>query len=149
MSPDFPSRHGKSRMTARVQAGVTSSGSSIIPEIKYKVNRPIKDLVNRLQPKGNIVCDMFLYHEIGGRTGYHDWVNHTPILTFDIESLDETGVLKPAFFRCSDNMNEVIRSEAEATSGVYIFANFTDQQDKKHRGRVSNTATFRTSISPY
>lgn len=123
---------------------VTSSGSSIIPEIKYKVNRPIKNFVNRLQPKGNIVCEMFLYHNVGGKTGYYDFVRNTPILTFDIESLDETGVLKPIFFRCSKDMEELVRSGAEATSGIYIMANFIDQQGNKHTGHVSNTVTFRT-----
>ena len=128
---------------------VTGSGSSIIPEIKYQVNRPIKDFINRLQPEGNITCDMLVYHNIGGKTGYYDWVHHTPILTFDIESLDEAGVLKPRFFRCSRDIGEVIHSEAEAISVVHIEANFTDQQGNKHRGAVSNSATFRTIVSPY
>ncbi len=86
---------------------VTSSGSSIIPEIIYKVNRPVKDFVNRLQPKGNIVCEMELYHIVGGKTGYLDSLRE-PILVFDIESLDETGVLKPIFFRYSSDMKKIL-----------------------------------------
>lgn len=132
---------------------VTSSGASIIPEIKYKVNRPIKDFVDRLQPEGNIVCNMELYHNVGGKTGYFDFLR-SPILTFDIESLDETGVLKPIFFKYSSDMEKILRRSlvsdpVEATSGVYILVYFTDQQGKTHRGRVSNTVTFPSSFVLY
>lgn len=114
---------------------VTRSCKSI--EINYKVNRPIEYFINRLQPRGKIKCVMNIANILRVLDGWHD----SPALgeaTFNIYSLDETGVLNPKLCHSKSDF----KSPAEGTVSYYINAVYIDQNGNKHKGLISNYLTI-------
>ena len=70
---------------------VTRSCEAI--EINYKVNRPIEDFRNHLQPQGKIKCVMNLANILRVQEGLHDSPDIGG-MTFALNSLDREGVLR-------------------------------------------------------
>jgi hypothetical protein len=118
---------------------VTRSCKTI--EINYKVNRPIKDFRNHLQSRGKIKCVMNIANIIRVQDGWHD-SPESGGMTFFLDSLGKTGVLKPKLCHSKKDFN----SPAKGTVSYYIISVYTDHNGHKHNGLISNYLTIPASF---
>jgi hypothetical protein len=116
---------------------VTQSGTEVM--ISYKVNRSIEDFKNHLNPAGKIECRLSFGCNIGG---LHDFP-WGPAMRFDIDQLEETGILRPRVYHGVKNLNQSVKG--------YVFlgmsASYTDMKGKKHKGSISNSIEIPANFS--
>jgi len=114
---------------------VTRSCEAI--EVYYKANRPIEDFINHLQPQGKLKCVMNIANILRVQEGWHD-SPESGGMTFSLDSLGKTGVLRPKLCHSKKNFS----SPAKGTVSYYINAVYRDRRGIKHTGLISNYLTI-------
>ncbi len=114
---------------------VTRSCEAI--EIHYKVNRSIEDFRDHLQPQGRIKCVMDIANILRVQDGWHD-SPESGGMTFALNSLNKTGVLKPKLCHSKKDFSGPVKG----TVSYYINAVYRDRRGIKHTGLISNYLTI-------